>query len=307
MPNQPEFLIHNCVNTFPASRKSRLLAETGLLYAAAIWGATFFIVKDVIAAVDPVVLVGYRFLIAGILLAVYLLLRRESLLTGLRDGIILGIILWLLYVPQTIGLKYTTAANSGFITGLFVVFVPLLAYFLFRKFPSRWEYLAIALSVVGLWFLTGGIHGMNFGDLITLVCALFYALHLLYCDKYIKAGRDPMVISCQQFIFVGILSFVTAVILDLPLEVTSPSAWWTIIFLTLFPTISAFVIQLYAQKMTSPFRVSLIFTLEPVFAAIFAWTLGGETFILRSALGGLLIFAAMIIAELPSAKRTANP
>ncbi len=150
LPNQPEFLIHSSVNTPPVPRKARLLAETGLLYAAAIWGATFFIVKDVISAVDPVVLVGYRFLIAGFLLAIYLLLRRESLLKGLRDGIILGIILWLLYVPQTIGLKYTSAANSGFITGLFVVFVPLLAYFLFRKSPSRWEYLAIALSLVGL-------------------------------------------------------------------------------------------------------------------------------------------------------------
>ncbi len=281
----------------------RLLAEFGLLYAAAIWGATFFIVKEVVASVDPVVLVGYRFLLAGLLLAIFLLIRRAPFLEGWRDGIILGIILWLLYIPQTIGLQYTSAANSGFITGLFVVFVPLLAYFLMRKTPAYWEYFAIALSVVGLWFLTGGISGMNFGDLITLAAAFFYALHLLYCDKYMKLGRDPLVISCQQFLFVGALSLVTAFVLGLPFAVAKSSAWWLIVFLTLFPTVSAFVVQLYAQKLTSPFRVSLIFTLEPVFAAIFAWTLGGEVFILRSALGGLLIFVAMVIAEMPATKR----
>ena len=283
------------------ARKHKILAETGLLYAALIWGATFFIVKLAVEQIDPVVLVGYRFTFAGLLLGAYLMARRTPLWTGLRDGIILGVILWLLYVPQTIGLKYTTAANSGFITGLFVVIVPVLAYSLFRKTPSRWEAIALVLSLLGLWLLTGGIAGMNLGDVITLIAAFFYALHLLYCDKYMKAGRDPIVISFQQFMLVGALSFLAAGILRLPLSFGNRQALLMLAFLTLFPTLSAFVIQLYAQKMTSPFRVSLIFALEPVFAAIFAWTLGGEEFVLRSAGGGLLIFIAMIVAELPAA------
>lgn len=282
-------------------RRHRILAEIGLLYAAAIWGATFFIVKDVIAFIDPVVLVGYRFALAGILLAGYLAIRRVPMLTGLKDGIILGVILWALYIPQTVGLEFTTAANSGFITGLFVVIVPILAFGLFRKKPSRWEGVALVLSLAGLWFLTGGVSGMNFGDLITLIAAFFYALHLLYCDKYMKAGRDPIVISVQQFLLVGALSFATAWIFDLPLSMGNQTAILTVVFLTLLPTLSAFLVQLYAQKMTSPFRVSLIFALEPVFAAIFAWTLGGEKFVIRSAAGGLLIFIAMIVAELPAA------
>jgi drug/metabolite transporter (DMT)-like permease len=286
------------VDTVP--RKRRTLAEIGLLYAAAIWGATFFIVKGALNQIDPIVLVGYRFAFAGLLLGAYLLIRRVSLLPGLRDGLLLGIILWSLYTPQTIGLKFTSAANSGFITGLFVIIVPLLAYTMFRKKPSPWESVAFVLSLAGLWLLTGGISGMNLGDIITLIAAFFYALHLLYCDKYIKAGRDPIVISCQQFLVVGILSFVTAALFGLPLTMGNRSAVFTVIFLTLFPTLSAFLIQLYAQKLTSPFRVSLIFALEPVFAAVFAWTLGGEPFLLRSAAGGLLIFVAMIVAELPS-------
>lgn len=142
---------------------------------------------------------------------------------------------------------------------------------------------------------------MNFGDLITLIAAFFYALHLLYCDKYMKAGRDPIVISVQQFLLVGALSFATAWIFDLPFSMGDRTTILTVVFLTLLPTLSAFLIQLYAQKLTSPFRVSLIFALEPVFAAIFAWTLGGEQFVIRSAAGGLLIFIAMIVAELPTA------
>lgn len=287
--------------TQQALPRHRILAEIGLLYAAAIWGATFFIVKDILTQIDPIVLVGYRFAFAGIMLAGYLAIRRIPLLPGLKDGIILGLILLALYVPQTIGLRYTSAANSGFITGLFVVIVPILAYSLFHKKPSRWEAVALILSLAGLWFLTGGVSGMNFGDLITLLAAFFYALHLLYCDKYMKSGRDPIVISAQQFLLVGVLSFATAWVFDLPFSMGDRTTILTVIFLTLLPTLSAFLIQLYAQKLTSPFRVSLIFALEPVFAAIFAWTLGGEEFVIRSAAGGLLIFIAMIVAELPAA------
>lgn len=286
------------------SRLRQLLAEAGLVYAAIIWGATFFIVKGVLQHVDPLVLVGYRFLLAGVLLLALLLILRKPIFPHLKQGLLLGFVLWMLYAPQTIGLEYTSASNSGFITGLFVVFVPILAYLFWRKSPSPWEYLAVALSVAGLWLLTGGIHGMNFGDAITLLAALMYALHLLLCDRVMKAGLDPLVNSCQQFIFVGLLSLAAAAVLGRPFEVTSESAWWTIIFLALFPTLSAFLAQLYAQKIASPFRTSLIFTLEPVFAAIFAWTLGGEQFVMRSALGGLLIFVAMIVAELPVAKQS---
>ena len=128
-------------------RKHKLLAELGLLYAAIIWGATFYIVKGAIGQIDPIVLVGYRFALAGILLGIYLVITRRALFVGLKDGLILGIILWALYIPQTIGLKYTSAANSGFITGLFVVIVPILAYFFFRKKPSFWEGVALLITL----------------------------------------------------------------------------------------------------------------------------------------------------------------
>ncbi len=274
------------------------LADLGLLYAAAIWGSTFFIVKAVLDDIDPVVLVGYRFLLAGSILLVVLKLKGRSVFTGMGRAAWLGFLLWMLYIPQTIGLKYTTASNSGFITGLFVAFVPLFLLTIFRRKPTRMELIASGISMIGLWVLTGGLVDINIGDMLTLIAAVTYALHLLYSDKYMKTGIDPYIISCQQFLVVGVLSIVTALIFDLPFTVTSTGAVWMILFLTIFPTLLAFVFQMMAQKIASPLRVSLIFALEPVFAGLFAWTLGGEQFVQHRALGGLLIFLALIVSGL---------
>ncbi len=136
--------------------------------------------------------------------------------------------------------------------------------------------------------------------MLTLLAAVTYALHVLYGDKYIKEGADPYVISCQQFLLVGIMCVVTGAVLQLPFGIGSISAGWTVVFLALFPTLSAFLIQMIAQKTTTALKVSLIFALEPVFAAVFAWTLGGEEFVPHRALGGLLIFTALVISGLPS-------
>ncbi len=276
------------------------LAHIGLFYTAAIWGSTFFVVKDVLSAVDPVILVAYRFLLAGLILLVYLLARQQPLLKGIKQAAFLAVILYLLYIPQTVGLKYTTASNSGFITGLFVAFVPIFLRTIFRRTPTLMEVVASVVSLIGLWVLTGGMRDVNVGDMLTLMAAVTYALHVLYCDKYMKAGMDPFIITCQQFLIVGLLALVTGLVLRLPFSVGTTSAYWVIVFLAVFPTMSAFVIQVVAQKIVSPVRVSLIFALEPVFAGLFAWTLGGEALITHRALGGLLIFIALILSGLPT-------
>ena len=272
----------------------------GLLYAAAIWGSTFFLVKGALADVDPVVLVGYRFCLAGLLLGVYALVSGRDPRAHLGRGIYLGVILWSLYVPQTVGLGITTASNSGFITGLFVVFVPLFLKLIFKGRPTVMELTASGVALVGLWVLTGGLVEMNTGDLLTLVAAMTYALHLLYADRFMKAGLDPYVICCQQFLVVGLLGLLAAAVLDLPFVVQTNAALATIVFLSLFPSLSAFVVQMLAQRIAAPLRVSLIFSLEPVFAAIFAWTLGGEAFVARRAVGGLLIACALMLSGLPT-------
>ncbi len=282
---------------FSTHRKT-FWSDAGLFYAAAIWGSTFFIVKDALSGIDPVVMVAYRFLLAGALLLLFLFIRRTPPKTGWTRALFLSLILWTLYISQTVGLKYTTASNSGFITGLFVLFTPVLLLAIFKKKPSVMESAASALSVAGLWVLTGGLTDINFGDLLTMVAALTYALHVLYSDKYMKAGVDAYQISCQQFLLVGTLSLLTALIFDLPLSIGSAKIAWVLVFLALAPTLSAFVIQMLAQRFTSPVKVTLIFALEPVFAALFAWTLGDEQIVVHRALGGLLIVFALALSGL---------
>jgi drug/metabolite transporter (DMT)-like permease len=309
-----------------------MLAQLGLVYCAAIWGSTFFVVRDAVETVHPVTLVGYRFTLAAILLLPLLLARRQNPFAGMtlrfglrtpllretggevtshasRAGIILGpglalgLVLWLLYVAQTWGLTVTTAANSGFITGLFIVFVPFIAWLLDRS-PVPWPKLAaVGIATAGLYLLTGGIAGLNSGDVLTLLAAVTYALHVLLTGRYTSRPHDAFVLCFQQVMVTGLLSLLSAWLMGWSFDIGSAPAGYAIVFLTVFPTLSAFLIQLIAQRRVDPLRTALIFVLEPVFGALFSWTLGGEQFKLLAALGGGLIVLAMLISELPYSKR----
>ncbi|HVE13057.1 MAG TPA: DMT family transporter [Elusimicrobiota bacterium] len=274
----------------------RRLLEAGLFYAAMIWGATFFVVKALVSHIHPLALVGYRFLLSAALLAPAAARRRRPAVL-LREGIVLGALLMLLYVSQTAGLVFTTASNSGFITGLFILFVPVLLLFSDKK-PGAGQWAAVSLALGGLWMLTGGPRGFNKGDALTLIAAFAYAAHLLATDRYVRTDADPLLLAFHQFWFCGAACILLAWALGLPLGVGDARSAWTIVFLALFPNLSAFYIQLLAQKHVPPIKVSLIFSLEPVFAALFAWTLGHESVTAGRAAGGLLIVAAMVAGEL---------
>lgn len=273
------------------------LSDAGLIYCAVVWGATFYMVKDVLADIHPAVMVSYRFLLAAACVSPWILLKRNK--SGLlRESFFLAVLLSALYISQTEGLRFTTASNSGFITGLFVLFVPLFLLIFFDKPPTRGQWAAVAVAVAGLWILTGGVRGFNRGDAMTLISAATYAGHLLATDKYVRADADAVLLAFHQFWMTGLLSGLFALFLGAPWGVGSGRAAVTVAFLALVPTLSAFYIQMLAQKTTSPIKVSLLFSLEPVFAAIFAWTLGGEAFLPGAAVGGGLIVLAMVIGEL---------
>jgi len=291
------------------SGRSKLWLDIGLLYCAAIWGATFILVKGALAGVHPVTMVGIRFAVAAALLLPWVL-RRPKLSDGLKEGVILSFFLTTLYITQTCGLAYTSAANSGFITGLFIVFIPCFTFFMQRQRLKWLEAVSAGLAVCGLWLLTGGATGFNKGDALTLISAVVYSGHVVFTGKYMKAGADTLMLAFHQFWCVALASFIIAAVMGYPLAVAGPKWWGVIIFLAVFPTFTAYFIQMAAQKESSPFKVGLIFTLEPVFAAIFAWTWGGEEFAVVKACGGLLIVSGMIIGELaalnPMARRSGS-
>lgn len=272
-------------------------ADLGLIYCAAVWGATFYMVKDALAGVDPVAMVAHRFLLSALFLLPWFLMKKNKFRL-VKEGLVLSVLLALLYVSQTAGLQYTSASNSGFITGLFVLFVPVFLLIFFKEAPARGQWLAVAVALAGLWLLTGGAFQVNKGDALTLIAAVTYAAHLLATDKFVKADADPIILAFHQFWMTGLMCLGLAAVMGYPLEIRSAQSMGVIVFLAVFPTLSAFYIQMLAQKKTSPLKVSMIFSLEPVFAALFAWALGGEIFRTAAALGGGLIVAAMAISEL---------
>lgn len=293
--------VHN--SAMSQRRFPSLAIDAGLLYSAAVWGATFPIVKDSLKGIGALALVGHRFLLAALVLGLVLWAKRVPIKPVLRQGMALGAILWLLYASQTIGLNYTSAANSGFITGLFVVFVPVFSLLLFRKPPTWIRWLAVGLAIVGLWLLTGGMSSFNRGDGLTLIAAATYALHILFADKWVQGEIDPYALSFVQFATVALLSFAAVPVFGESYAVGSGRTALVVLGLALFPTLSAFVIQLVAQKTTAPVKVALIFTMEPVFAALFSWTLGNEKPAALQAAGGALIVVAMVLSEVPVRQR----
>ncbi len=271
--------------------------DLGLVYCTVVWGSTFVLVKDVIGSVDPAALVGWRFAISAACL-LPAALRRPDPGAHLRQGVLLGAILLVLYLTQTLGLVYTSAANSGFITGLFVLFVPLFLLVFLRRPPTGAQWAATALALAGLFLLTGGAGGMNRGDALTLLSAMAYAGHLLATDAYVKGEADAVLLAFHQFWSCALGAFALAAARGAPLGASGARTWAAVVFLALVPNLSAFFIQLKAQRSVPPLKVSLIFSLEPMFAALCAWTLGGEPFTARKAAGGALILAAMLAGEL---------
>lgn len=275
--------------------------HVGLVYCAAVWGATFYLVKDALATVDPVTMVAYRFLIAAALLAPWVW-RELRDWQALRHGALLGGFLGASYLTQTVGLKYTTAANSGFITGLFVVFVPLILWDILRRAPAPRQWCAVVIAVAGLWLLTGGLREFTVGDGLTVLTAMAYAAQVVAVDR-VASRTDPLTLAFHQFWVVGMGSLAISLVGGYPLGISTTAGVSVVVFLALVPTLSAFVIQLVAQRHIPAFTVTLIFLLEPVFAAGFAWTLGGEQVTAARFAGGALIVAAMLLGEVAGKQR----
>jgi drug/metabolite transporter (DMT)-like permease len=275
----------------------------GLLISTSIWGSTFFIIKDTLVNINPVILVAYRFGLAAIIFAVIVYFRKEKFWTHAKHGIILGVFVWIIYLSQTLGLQYTTASNAGFITGLFIVFVPLFNVILFGRKAKIEQLVALCVALLGLWFLTGGLKLINPGDLLTLISAIVISLNILFIDKFVKEKKSVAVLGFQQFITTALLSLITALFFHIPFTAIDTSALYSIVYLAVFGSAIAQGLQLFCQRNLKALTSSLLFSTEPVFAAIFAWTLGGETFIPAKAIGGLFILIAISMSEIPINKK----
>lgn len=274
-------------------------AEGLLLACTLIWGSTFVIMKFALSEVSPLFFVAIRFLIAtGILVLIF----RSRLLSISRDALIkggaLGILLGLGFATQTIGLNFTTASKSAFVTGTMVIFTPLMQFIIERRFPTVGNIVGVGSVSLGLYFLTSPAGSeFNIGDALTLICAILFAIYIVYLDvisKEIAADHLTFI----QIATVGILCALLAVFFE-PISFEPTSLFWSsLIYLTLLATLLTTYVQTRHQKYTTPTRAAIIFSLEPVIAAIMAYFILNEIIGTLGVFGGALIVAGLLISEL---------
>ncbi|MFK2824157.1 DMT family transporter [Bacillus sp. B190/17] len=289
----------------------RWLAELSLLFVALIWGVTFVIVQQAIAFLPPLLFNGLRFLLAALLLFAIILFRKETAkLTAKtwKHGLILGVCLTIGYAFQTIGLLYTTVSKTGFITGLSVVLVPLLSLILLKKRPALNAAVGSVTAAAGLYLLTaGGAGGWNIGDFFVLIGALGFAFHIIYTDVFTQHS-SALTLTAVQVITVAALCFIGGFLLEdwhsalTAANLTNPSVLSTLLITAFLATALAFFIQTSAQKYTTPTRVVLILSMEPVFGALTAFFWIDERLTAAGLTGCAFIFIGMLLAEIPVQK-----
>ena len=277
----------------------QLKADLTLLLVVTIWGSTFVLTKDAIQHIQTYNFLTLRFGIAALLLVLFSLKKLPGLdRTTVKNGVLLGLMLFGGYAFQTVGLNYTTASNSAFITGFSAVIVPILSTFMLKKRPQFFAVLGVVLAVAGLGLLTlGDSFILNIGDVYTLLCTLFYALQIIMLDRYTHKS-DPLLLATVEIAVVALLSILFTLVFEQPVIPTQPSVWLAVLVTSLLATTFAFIAQNIAQKHTSPTHTALIFLGEPVSAQAFAYILLGELLTPRQFIGCTLILAGMLAAEL---------
>jgi drug/metabolite transporter (DMT)-like permease len=270
-----------------------------LVAITAIWGSTFFLIRDVVLVLPPTDFLAVRFTIAAI--AMIAVFCRPLLALNKREvtvGVGLGLLYAVAQILQTIGLAHTDASRSGFITGTYVVLTPIFTAVLLRERVPRSTWAAVAMATAGLatMSLYGFGFGFGFGESVTLLAAGFYALHIIGLGRQ-SSPAAAAGLSAMQMIVIAVVSLVAAA----PGGITLPQgtgAWAAVLYMALMAGAVAIWAQTWAQSHLPATRAAIVMTLEPVFAAGFAVTLGGESMTFRMLLGGAMVLAAMYTVEL---------
>ncbi|OYT60746.1 EamA family transporter [Euryarchaeota archaeon ex4484_178] len=274
----------------------KLSAIISLFLVSVVWGATFPLVKGSLDFITPLGFIALRFLLAFALLSIFFAKSLKGNKELLFPGFVLGLFLFLGYFFQTVGLKYTSSSHSGFITGLYVVFTPIFAVLMIKEKLSLKVIIAVFLSLIGLYLLSNMSGGMNFGDFLTLLCAISYAIQVVLVAKYSRM-YNPTSLTIIELAFVFLLS-------------TGGWAWegfyyqmnsfmlFGVIFTGVFATALAILAQTHAQRVIPSSHAAVIYTTEPVFAGIFSYLLLGETLGTNGIIGAALILFGMLLVAL---------
>ena len=277
-------------------------AEIVLLATTLIWGGTFAVNKIALAEVSPLLFITIRFVIATAFFLAFFSRRIFPLpRAALVQGGLLGLFLFLGFATQTIGLQYTTASKSAFITGTMVIFVPVVQVLVEKRAPKLGNIAGIVIVVMGLWLLTAPEGSMfNMGDGLNLICAVFFALYIVHLDvvsQRMTALRLTFLQTASMTLFAGLSALAFEDLAFTP----SRNVLLSLAYLTGFATILTLFVQTRFQKDTTPTRAVVIFSIEPVIAAVIAAILLGERLGPEGVLGGALIVGGVLLSELSDA------
>ena len=285
-------------------RSTQVFASLGLLLTAAVWGFAFVVVKDSLDYVGSVYMVAIRFSIAAIGLAIIFCKRLKKIdKKHLLMGGVTGLFLFLAYLVQTIGCSYTTAGKNAFLTTIYVILIPLIGWPLYKKRPHWYVFVAAGLSLTGIGLLALGgddISRINIGDILTLLCGLFFALHILWTEKCNKEGCHTLIITMLQFAFAAFFGWILAPFMDgaFPIvAIQTPKVVLSMLYLGLFSSMICFSLQNIGLKYVQSSLASLFLSFESVFGVLFSTIFLHETLTLKMAVGCALIFSAIVIAE----------
>jgi drug/metabolite transporter (DMT)-like permease len=275
-------------------------ADAALLFVTVGWGTSFWLTKNSISEMPTYNFLAIRFIIAFMISS--LIFIKHMVKIGkkeLKYGTMIGALLYSSFAFQTVGLSYTTVSKSAFITGFSVVLVPVFSAIMTKTKLNGKICISVTLALVGLAMLTlnQGIADINIGDIYTLISAVLYALYIIFVGKY-TAKVESISFAIIQIGVVGLLSMVTSLFIEKPIIPTSYNIWGSIIMLSVVCTAGAFIIQNVAQKYTTATHTALIYTAEPVFAAIFAYIVSGEILSLMGFFGAVLILLGTLISEI---------
>ncbi len=278
-------------------RRTSLLATLALLAMTASWGSTFFLIKDLLDRLPVLDFLAVRFAVGTLTLFV-LFPRALGRLSphARRQAVVLGLLYGLAQITQTTGLAHTPASVSGFITGLYVICTPLLAAPLLRQRIGAATWGAVLLAVSGLAVLTLTGLSVGYGEALTLVAAVLYALHIVGLGAWSTAG-EAMGMSIVQLAVITVLCFVVTAPDGIQLP-ANPADWASLLYMAVFAAGLAIAGQTWAQAHLPPTRSAIIMSMEPVFAAFFAVLLGGEHLTLRMLVGGGMVVTAMLVVEI---------
>jgi drug/metabolite transporter (DMT)-like permease len=273
-------------------------ADLLLVTATFLWGLSFVVVKDALAQATPLAFIAIRFTIAALVLAPSAGLRKPWSPGEVRGGLLLALLLGGGFIAQAIGLVTTTPSRSAFIVALSSVLAPAIAAVALRERPSRWLVMALALAAVGIYLLTDPeAGGLNQGDLWTMITAVLYGGQIVAIAA-LSRRYDLLRLVWLQVAGTAVLGLVGAGVLESVRLEWSPRLWFDILFSAILATAIPLVLQIRAQQVMSSARAALLFCCEAVFASLTSWLVIGERLSAAQWIGGGLILAGMVMADL---------